>query len=84
MLLYQKAGDLVGVVTLGSASGKLDTSWLWELRHARRILVAHDVDLAGVPSAHALAAISQRMRVIQPFGAGDLTDMYRAGGDLRA
>jgi hypothetical protein len=84
MLLCQEAGDLVGVVTLGSASGTIETRWLWELRHARRVLVAYDLDTTGRRSAEGLAAVSRRIRIARPIGAKDLTDMHRAGGDIRA
>lgn len=84
MLLYQRAGDLVGVVTAGSAAGVPSLHWLWELRHARRILVAYDVDAAGQTGTHALQQLSARIRPIRPIGGNDLTDMHRAGGDLRS
>jgi DNA primase len=84
LLLRQEAGDLVDVVTRGSASAPLGPRWLWALRHARRVLVAYDTDVAGVKGAAALEGLSARVRVARPFGANDFTEMHQSGGDLRA
>ncbi len=84
MLVQQQAGDLVGVVTAGSAAGVPSLHWLWEMRHARRILVAYDLDAAGRSGTQALQQLSARIRPVRPIGGNDLTDMHRAGGDLRA
>lgn len=84
MLLAQVAGDLAGVVTMGSAAGVPSTRWLWELRDARRFLVAYDSDFAGQSGAQVWAQRSQRVQVIRPVGGKDLTEMQQAGGDLRS
>jgi hypothetical protein len=87
ILLAQEAGDLVDVVTLGSASACPGGRWLGALRDARRILVCYDLDEAGQRGAAALAALSAlsaRSRPVRPVGGKDLTEMHLAGGDLRA
>ncbi len=83
-LLHQEAGDLVGVVTLGSTEGKLDGRGLAALLPMRRVLAAYDADQPGQHGAGRLAAVSARVRVVRPLVGKDLTDMYLAGGDLRA
>lgn len=83
MLLYQEAGDLVGVLTLGSASSPLSTRCQWELRSAARILAAYDADFAGQTAANRLAHLDGRMHVVRPPGAKDLTEMQQGGGDVR-
>lgn len=84
ILLWQEAGDLVGVATMGSASDPLGTRWLWELRHCSRILACFDLDDAGEHGRSRLEALSARVRVAAPLGAKDLTEMHQRGGDLRA
>jgi hypothetical protein len=84
LLLRQSAGDLVDVVTLGSASTPLGGRWLTALLPARRILAAYDFDAAGQRANATLAGFSARVVVARPVGGGDLTDQVRAGGDLRA
>ena len=62
MLLHQEAGDLVGVVTLGSASARLPDAWVPYLLGVQRLLVAYDADAAGVEGAAAVAGTLQRAR----------------------
>ncbi len=84
ILLAQECGDLAGVATLGSASAALAGRWLWALRQATRVLAAYDLDAAGGKGLAKVAAISGRVRTARPVGGNDLTDMHRAGGNLRA
>lgn len=84
LLLRQECGDLVDVVTLGSATAPLGGRWLTHLLPARQILAAYDLDAAGAKGAPKLAAFSARVQVVRPVGANDLTDMVSAGGNLRA
>jgi hypothetical protein len=84
LLLRQMAGDLVDVVTLGSATAPLGGRWLTHLLPARRLLAAYDLDDAGAKGAPKLAAFSARVQVVRPVGANDLTDMVHGGGNLRA
>ena len=50
-LLYQDAGDLAGIVALGSAQGKPDTRTHEALKAAELILVSLDSDNAGAKAA---------------------------------
>lgn len=83
LLLHQEAGDLVDVVTLGSASLQLEGPWLPYLRHAAKLIAAFDTDHAGGQAAVKLASASRRVRIAKVF-AKDLTDLHRNGGDLRS
>lgn len=90
MLLWPIAEALgVGVATLGSASAGLDPmTWgpfFWPLR---RVLLAYDVDRAGQAGAARLLSMlgerAQRASVpARREGDKDITDYWRAGGDLR-
>lgn len=84
LLLHQVAGDLVDVATLGGSSNPLDDVWLPYLLPARRIFLSHDNDVAGRQAAAALGQLSPHSRRWRPLGAHDITDMHKAGGDLRA
>lgn len=88
LLLWQEAGDLAGMATLGSATNKLDvTTWgLYLLPIAQR-LIAYDLDMAGQRGAAALAWLgnARRLEVPQMEDSGkDLTDYHKAGGELHA
>lgn len=84
MLLWQAAGDLVDVATLGSASKGLDPRAALYLLAATSILVALDSDTAGQAGSMKLLASSARMRQLALPDGHDLTDYAMAGGDLRA
>jgi len=84
MLLHQEAGDLIGVVTLGSASARLPDAWVPYLLGAQRLLVAYDTDAAGVEGAAIWGSICPHAQRIVPLAGKDVTDFYLAGGDLRA
>jgi DNA primase len=84
MLLHQEVGDLVGVVTLGSAATRLPDAWVPYLLGVRRLLVAYDADAAGAEGAAAWQALSTRTQRLLPLAGKDVTDFYLAGGDLRA
>ena len=84
MLLHQEAGDLVGVVTLGSASARLPDVWVPYLLGVKRFLVAYDADAAGAEGAAMWKAISPHAERIVPLAGKDVTDFFLAGGDLRA
>jgi DNA primase len=84
MLLYQEAGDLVGVVTLGSAATRLPDAWVPYLLGVRRLLVAYDADGAGADGAVMWATLSACAQRLLPLAGKDVTDFYLAGGDLRA
>jgi len=87
MLLAQEAGDLAGIVTFGSASQHLDlATWGWYLLHARRFLVAYDVDGKSENGVQGLLTLRHAIRAmipqLQPEDK-DLTDFHKSGGDLR-
>lgn len=88
MLAWQEAGDLCGVVTLGSAHALLNpVPWAHHLLPVRRLLLAFDIDKAGQGGAHRLEILTARAErltipALQP-GDKDLTDFVRHGGNLR-
>ncbi len=84
MLLRQEAGDLVGVVTLGSASARLPDAWVPYLLGVLRLLIAYDTDVAGSEGASAWQALSVKAQRLIPLAGKDITDFHLAGGDLRA
>lgn len=83
MLLYQEAGDMAGVCTLGSASDSFD--WARYGKHvgyARWFLIAYDNDEAGDRGFEAWQSITGRARrAIVPIGK-DITEAWQAGVDL--
>jgi DNA primase len=88
MLLHQEAGDLCGVLTLGSASDPLDVPvWAGYLLPVVRLLVAYDVDVAGDKGAAKLLSLTKRaQRLAVPKlrdGDKDVTDFHKSGGNLR-
>jgi DNA primase len=84
MLLHQEAGNLVGVVTLGSAAARLPDAWVPYLLGVQRLLVAYDADTAGAEGAAMWETISARALRLVPLAGKDVTDLYLAGGNLRA
>jgi DNA primase len=84
MLLHQEAGNLVGVVTLGSASARLPDAWVPYLLGVKRLLIAYDTDAAGSEGASAWQSLTAKAQRLLPLAGKDITDFYLAGGDLRA
>ncbi|MBM3153536.1 MAG: hypothetical protein FJZ96_15240 [Chloroflexi bacterium] len=87
MLLAQEAGDLAGIATFGSASQHLDVAaWGWYLLHARRFLIAYDVDGKSENGIQGLLTLRHAVRAtipqLQPEDK-DFTDFHKSGGDLR-
>jgi DNA primase len=84
LLADQEAGDLVGVVTLGGAGGRLHRRWAELLVACRAILVAYDNDDAGRKGAARLQALTRRVHVMHvPFGK-DITEFVMQGGDVKS
>jgi len=89
MLLYQIAGDIVDVATLGSATGCLDIGrWFDYLILPKAVLIAYDNDEAGRKAAKELERYAPKIHavkvpVLNP-GDNDITDYWRSGGDIRA
>jgi hypothetical protein len=86
LLLAQEAGELAGIATFGSASQHLDVAaWGWYMLHARRFLVAYDMDGKSESGANGLLTLRHAIRAnipqLQPKDK-DLTDFYKSGGDL--
>lgn len=86
LLLWQEAGDLAGVVTLGSAGAELNIpTWGLSLVHTKRRFVAYDIDQAGQAGGAKLDWLHpERLEVpqVRPWDK-DLTDFARSGGELR-
>jgi hypothetical protein len=80
MLLWQIAGDLVDVVTLGGASTRLSSDDLFLLASYTHITAAHDNDDAGANARRQLLEISSRVDALPPT-AKDVTAMWRAQGE---
>lgn len=85
MLLYQEAGDLVGVCTMGSATDRFDWGrYGWHLAFVKWLLIAYDIDDAGDLGAGAWKEVSGRVKRIKiPDGTGkDITDAWKSGVNL--
>ena len=84
MLIHQYAGDLVGVVTLGSAAARVGWAWLCEFMTVKTILAAQDADAAGSKAASWWQALSARVRRVRVPMGKDVTEFAQRGGDVRA
>lgn len=83
MLLWQEAGDLVDVATMGSAGKKVDPRAATYLDGPSRVLLAYDGDKAGNDGADRRIAESPKMARLELPERQDITDYHLAGGDLR-
>ena len=86
LLLSQEAGDLAGVVALGSAQAKPDTRTHGVLSNSSVILVSLDTDEAGAKASWAFwpATYGGTARRWPSIGGKDASDARLAGLDLRA
>lgn len=92
IIAHREVGDLVGVLSVGSAHAQIGFRWFDVLAGAPLIIAAYDVDAgsrAGQKGAANLARLSARVRRLKlplPKGADsiDINDFVVAGGDLRA
>ena len=85
LLLRQEAGDLSGVVILGSAQARPDIATTVRLNAAELVLVALDSDAAGAKQAWAFwKQYFPRAKRWPPIRGKDLTDSWKAGVPLRA
>ena len=84
MTLYQEAGDLVDVVSTGSASIRAETLWPWKdiLLMAQTILVRWDPD-AEEKATDFVHALSRRARRIQVPAKEDTNAFHQSGGRVR-
>jgi DNA primase len=81
VLLWQEAGDLVDVVSIGTKGQKVAPPFLARLVGAARWLVALDNDADD--KAQEWGDFSPRVRRVHPLQGNDLTEFAQAGGDLR-
>ncbi|MCL4237627.1 MAG: toprim domain-containing protein [Anaerolineae bacterium] len=77
LLAHQEASDLVAAVSLGSASSGLSDRWIIDLVTVPLILVAYDVDPAGLKGAARLQALSDRVHTIQVPKGKDITEFFK-------
>ena len=84
LLLHQEAGDLVGVIALGSADMKPDKDIFDLLSHAKRILVSLDSDEAGARASWKWWMANFPNAIRWPIIKGkDPTEAYLNGLNLR-
>jgi DNA primase len=84
LLLWEEAGDLIGVATLGSCNRGLSALALRYLLGCPRLLLAYDVDLEGEKGAERLAQLSPRMQCVRLPVGKDVTAFWQTGGQLQA
>jgi len=86
MLLWEYCPDLCDVGTLGGAQARFDALDLAVLSRYLAVLVVHDDDKAGLQGRAYIQAMNERSPRIIPIKppSHDLTDFWKAGGDLRA
>jgi len=86
MLLWEYCPDLCDLGTLGGAGARFDVLDLALLTRYSAVLVVHDDDKAGQQGRAYIQVLNARSPRIIPIKppAHDLTDFWRAGGDLRA
>ncbi len=83
LLAEQESNGMIGVATLGSASGSLNPHWMPLLLHCKTILVAYDADEAGMKGAARLQALTKRARTIQVPWGKDITEFVLTGGSVK-
>jgi len=84
ILIHEKAGDLVGVMALGSTTGK-PSAWQEEkLRAAKLLLLALDYDAAGIKCAREWSRRYPNSRVWPSLIGKDAGEDYQQGVDIRA
>lgn len=77
LLLAQELGDVACVITLGSASSRLDADFLGVALSASPWFTAHDADKAGDKAAALWPSRGRRVR--PPEGCKDWTDVHATG-----
>lgn len=83
LLAEQECGGLVGVATVGSASGSLNSHWLPLLLRCKTILVSYDADQAGRKGAARLQALTNRARLAPVPWGKDITEFVLQGGSVQ-
>ncbi|MCK4820420.1 toprim domain-containing protein [bacterium] len=89
LLLWQQTRSLTGVVSLGSASNKINFQIWWQFlikEKEKKFITAYDNDPAGHEGRKKLnISISQHIDIPKLTEySKDITDYYCAGGDIRA
>lgn len=84
LLVHQEAGDLVGVIALGSAQLRPDTETDHLLKQAELILCCLDSDRAGANEAWGFWADTYKAERWPCIMGKDPGEMYQAGVDIRA
>jgi len=86
LLLKQEIKDLASVITLGSATNKLNlATWGIYLLRPSSFLIAYDADAAGARGGDDLTWLHDARRLWVPAlrpGDKDLTDFHKSGGNL--
>jgi hypothetical protein len=86
ILARQEIKDLASVITLGSATNKLNVAtWGIYLLRPSSFVLAYDVDTAGNGGANKLTWLHDAQRLTVPQlrpGDKDVTDFYKSGGNL--
>jgi hypothetical protein len=86
MLTWEHCPDLCDASTLGGAGAKLDILDLALLTRYSAMIAIYDADPAGDKGREYLASLQKhcpRLQIAEP-PAHDLTDFWKAGGNLRA
>jgi len=86
MLLWEYCPDFCDAGTLGGACAKFDALDLAQLMRYLAVLAVHDDDQAGEAGREYITALKARTGRIASVAppAHDLTDFWKAGGDVRA
>lgn len=92
MLAWRWCQDFCDVSTLGGAQSYFDALDLVELIGYQAVLVVHDADAAGDKGRQYIASLHAQGSRVKPIPpplmdgapAHDLTDFWKAGGNLRA
>jgi hypothetical protein len=86
MLLWEYCADFCDAGTLGGARAKFDALDLAQLTRYLAVLAVHDDDKAGEAGREYIAGLQARTVRVASISppAHDLTDFWKAGGDVRA
>jgi hypothetical protein len=82
-LIWQEAGDLVDVVSLGGCQRALSAGELAKLAACSPQLLAHDADLDGDTGAACLTLQLPHPRRLRPPAGKDPTAFFQQGGSVR-
>lgn len=83
MLLWQEAGDIVGVGTTTGGAKTWQKGWAVYLLSAQQILIAYDTDPTGEEAANFMTSLSSRARRVRVPNGKDVTEFWQSGGNLR-